>query len=98
MNNNYYQYEGMRNNMMGYEWMRYGGLGALFIGLAIVLIIVLVVVLLVRHNHTPDRPVNRMYETKQEGTGNALAILAERYAKGEITAEQYAKMKADLKQ
>lgn len=84
--------------MMGYDWMRYGGLGAILIGLAIVLIIVLVVALLVRRNHVPDQHVNRMYETKQEGAGNALAILAERYAKGEITAEEYAKMKSDLKQ
>ena len=98
MNNNYYQYEGGRNNMMGYDWMRYGGLGAILIGLAIVLIIVLVAALLVRRNHVPDQHVNRMYETKQEGAGNALAILAERYAKGEITAEEYAKMKSDLKQ
>lgn len=97
MNNNYYQNEGMRNNMMGYGLMRFGWLGALFIGLAIVLIIVLVVVLLTRHSHAPDQPVNRMYETKEAGTGNAMAILAERYAKGEITEEQYAKMKSDLK-
>jgi Predicted membrane protein len=78
--------------------MKYGGYGMSLIGLVFACIIMLLilaaiilgVVLLVRYlrksQNNPQMPYN-----------NALNILNERYAKGEISDEEYKKKKAELK-
>lgn len=77
--------------------MRYGGYGMMGYGwgwlmmLGTIVLIVLGVVVLVRYlqrsNHTGIHSVH----------SNAIDILNEKYAKGEITDEEYRKKKAEIK-
>jgi putative membrane protein len=77
----------MYNNygMMGYGWGLIMMLGAMIIS-------VLIIVVLVRYLQNTGRPNYR------EGGKSALDILDEKYAKGEITEEEYKNKKAHIKQ
>ena len=85
------------------SWFGYGigWLWALFVGLLwllFVILLVLLVVWLLRSLSRQRRPGGgaRTYDRSEED--GALAILRERYARGEITREQYAEMRAALKE
>lgn len=77
-------------------FMNYGGLawGAMlvvgFIKLAILVAIVVLAVVLVRRLSRPNQPSEHHSE-------DALAVLKGRYARGDITREQFLQMKEDLK-
>ncbi len=83
--------------MMGYGWMGLGWLWMLLIGLVAAAFIALLVILLIRQSHITSHHANTMPEMKRDSFANALEILAERYAKGEISDEQYARMKSEIK-
>jgi len=73
----------------GYGHMGYYGYGGHFMGILLVILLVVVVYLAVRTAHLRkhgDIPVD-----------TPLDILKKRYARGEITKEQYDAMKPDLK-
>ena len=76
--------------------MNYGGLAwgaVLIIGLvklAILAALVVLAVFLVRRLGRPNQPPDHHSE-------DALAVLKARYARGEITREQFLQMKEDLK-
>ena len=73
----------------GYRMMRYGGGWIMMIG--ILLIIVVAVFALIRYF-----PSTRQTDIKSSQS-NAINILDERYAKGEITDEEYRKKKVEMK-
>lgn len=77
----------MYNNygMMGYGWGLIMMLGATIIS-------VLIIVVLVRYLQNTGR------QDYREGGKSALDILDEKYAKGEITEEEYKNKKANIKQ
>ena len=76
-------------NMMGY----YGWWGMLFGGLMTLIFLGVFVALVV----LAFRAVNRTGGSSSSGTGlTALDILKERYARGEISREQYQSMRQDL--
>lgn len=86
---------------MGYWGYGYGpGMsiaGGILMILFWVLIIVFIVVLLRRamwYDGGHDRDMRHMHRERHEST--ALDILKERYAKGEITKQEYEDMKKDL--
>ena len=83
--------------MMGGSWMdgNWGAWGlAPFVGLAIVLVLI---VLLARAIQViPDRPALVHPVTAPPNPADAWSILDARYAKGEITREEYVRMRADL--
>lgn len=89
----------MWNNWWGDGWWGYMhvfGLGGLVMMIFYILIIVLTVYLLIRLLRTGrayDYNVNR-WERKVD----PLDILKERYARGEITDEEYERMKQKLKE
>ena len=81
--------------MMGYG---YSGIFMLFGGLILVGIIVLVVYAIVHATNISGRSGSQiMPEVQRESARRALEILAERYAKGEISDEEYNQKKAELK-
>ncbi len=73
--------------MMG--WYPYMGFGMSLIWLIVIIVIAYLIYKLIKEGRilAPQKPVTR----------GAEDILAERYAKGEITREQYLQMKEDLK-
>lgn len=73
------------DSMMGWGGFGFGWLSMLFWWVFIILAIVAIVKWL----------SNNQNSTKREGD-NALDILKERYAKGEVTKEQFEQMKKDL--
>ena len=81
---------------MGWGWMVTGG--ALLLGLLVWVIIMLVR----RREHGPMSPMpmcmhmGSMGQPYGDAGDRALQILKERYAKGEITKEQFDQMKRDL--
>jgi putative membrane protein len=81
--------------MMGYydwTWMwLFGGL----IVIIVVGVIIYAVVRLTNASHKTD--VNASSEARRESSSQALEILAQRYAKGEINDEEYNKIKMSLK-
>ena len=90
--------------MMRYEFWELGGLcrhmgfgGGIFMmigGLLLLGLVIYVIVVLTgkrQTNHTV--PVSTVYQD----TGNALNILNERFARGEINEEEYARKKAELR-
>lgn len=77
-------YGGYGYGMMGYGWGWLMMLGTL-------IIIVLAAVALVRYLQRTNQ--NDIHSSH----GNASSILDERYAKGEITDEEYRKKKAEIK-
>ncbi len=80
------QYGPMHGPGGGWHFMPFGGLGWLIIiGLAIVFI-----VFLVRRGQAPSRP------SAHHDRETALDVLKKRYARGEITREEFTAMKEDL--
>jgi putative membrane protein len=73
--------------MMG--WYPYMGFGTGLLWLIVIIVIAYLVYRLIKNEKilAPNRPVIKSAED----------ILAERYAKGELTREQYMQMKEDLK-
>jgi putative membrane protein len=79
---------------MFWPWHWFGGIFCILISILIIVIIVRVIVRIAtggghRHHHWHD-----YYH--DESKNNTLNILQERYAKGEITKEQYESIKKDL--
>ena len=80
--------------MMGYG---YGWVLIFFGGLIVIGIIVLIIFLLVRDiNVTGKSSYSAPPETKLENNSRALAVLAERYARGEISDEEYKQKKIEI--
>ena len=76
------------------HWPFFGGIFSILIAILIIAIIVRIIIRVAtgrgyRHHHWHD-----YYH--DESKSSALNILQERYAKGEITKEQYEGMKKDL--
>jgi putative membrane protein len=77
--------------MMGFG---YGWIFMFFGGLIVIGIIVLIVFALVHAANESGRSgASAQHETKAESASRALAILAERYASGEISEEEYRQKK-----
>jgi putative membrane protein len=72
-------------------WMWLGGL---VIVAVTALIIYALVVIIGRSGRSPSRP---LYEDQRDNSGNALGILAERFARGEINDEEYQQKKNALR-
>jgi putative membrane protein len=85
------------NRMMGYGWMGLGWLIPAIFGFVVFVALVLLVVYLVRRVFSDHRGSAASPNEKQAQANTALAILDERYAKGEIDDAQYARMKAEIK-
>jgi len=76
------------------HWPFFGGIFSILIAILIIAIIVRIIIRVAtgrgyRHHHWHDYYYG-------ENKNSALNILQERYAKGEITKEQYEGMKKDL--
>lgn len=69
--------------------MMIGGGVLLLVFLALLALAIVGIVLLARHGKRSENPKSNVYR--------ALAILDERYAKGELTDEEYEQKKAALK-
>jgi putative membrane protein len=86
-----------KQHMMGYGY-GYGGwwmwLGGFLILAAIAAIVYALVVIVGRSGKNPSHP---SYEEQRNNSGNALGILSERYAKGEVNDEEYQQKKNALK-
>jgi putative membrane protein len=74
----------------GLGWMLFGGLITLAFWVGLIVLIIFAVRALVRSGST--RPV----ESAGPGANRALDILKERYARGEITKDQFDSMRRDL--
>ena len=74
--------------------MLVGGLFAACIALVVITLVVLAIVALVKHTGSSSKNVSPAI---QGSVNNNLAILDERYAKGEIDDEEYARRKENLK-
>jgi putative membrane protein len=86
------------NNMMGYGWSGIGWIGAILMGLVVLVVIALIVFLVVRLSHGSARSgMNHVVSQHPDSSAHALDILSERYAKGELNDEEYAKKKAELR-
>lgn len=77
-------YSGYGYGMMGYGW-------GLLMMIGVIALTILGIVALVRYLQQPSRP------NYQSVGNNALNILNERFAKGEITEEEYKSKKAEIK-
>ena len=72
-------------------WMWLGGL--LIVGVTALAIYALIV-MITRSGKNPSHP---SYDEQLNNSGNALGILAERYARGEINDEEYQQKKNTLR-
>lgn len=79
----------MNGGMMGRAYNPLGGIFSLVVWAAVIIGTALVAVLLIRSNNIATSPTPPRQETP-------LDILKARYARGEITPEQYAQMKKEL--
>ncbi|MCW3975344.1 MAG: SHOCT domain-containing protein [Candidatus Bathyarchaeota archaeon] len=80
----------MGGGMMGPGMMGWGGMGFAWIWIAIFLIVLIVGAYLVITSFKREKMAPSMQ-------AKPIEILKERYAKGEITAEEFKKMKKELK-
>jgi putative membrane protein len=74
----------------GFGWMIFGGLVSLAFWVALIVLIVFAIRALVRSGSRPS------VESVGSPANRALDILKERYARGEITKDQYDSMRHDL--
>lgn len=82
--------------MMGYGW-NYGWIFMLIGGLIIIGIIGLIVYALVRASNGSGKSISSApHEMQNDNTSRALSILAERYARGEISDEEYKQKKIEI--
>ncbi|MCX7615723.1 MAG: SHOCT domain-containing protein [Clostridiales bacterium] len=75
-----------------------GGIVMLVTSLLFIALCILAIIALVKYlrNDTGNKSTGKLLNNS-ESTDNALNILNERFAKGEITTEQYSAMKEELK-
>lgn len=78
-------------HMMSWDWMswRWGGMFGIGL-LALIVILALIFVVFQRYRISPE-PVKRTGDTPME-------VLQKRYAKGEISRDEFLKIKEDLKE
>lgn len=82
--------------MMGYGY-GYGWVLMLVGGLIVIAIIAVVIYLLIRAiNISGKSSSSTQHEMQTANTSRALAVLAERYARGEITDEEYKQKKSEI--
>ena len=82
--------------MMGYGW-NYSWILMLVGGLIVIGIIALIIYALVRATNVSGKSGSSTpHETQNESTSRALAVLAERYARGEITDDEYKQKKIEI--
>ncbi len=79
----------MWSEMSEHGWHNMMGFGGLFMVVFWILIILVIIVLV-------KSLLNRGQESTTRSSDQALAVLKERHARGEIDREQYLKMKANL--
>ena len=79
----------------GFGWMgmMFGGLMMLLFWGVVIVLAVIAIRAFTRSGGWQSRDVNRTADRRED---NALTILKERYAKGEIDKEQYERMRGDL--
>ena len=70
-----------------------GGLFMLLAGLVFIFLVVLCIIALIRYLRTNHKP----FDHNADNTDSAMRILNERFARGEINEEEYAKKKAELR-
>jgi putative membrane protein len=85
-----YGWDGMGPGFMSPGMMGWGGIGygwwMPIVGVVFLIVVIVGLYLVFSGYRKPEKPA----------TGSALDILKERYAKGEITEEQYQKMKKEI--
>ena len=85
------------NYMMGNGWMGIGWIVAILVGLFVLAAIGLIIFLIARIGHGSMRSGVNHNGGQSEISTNALNVLAERYARGEIDDDEYARKKAELR-
>lgn len=89
MRNMFYGFDGLR------PYMSWGGGLFMMIGGVILLGLLIYVIVSLTRNKQTNQPAGR--DTHHQDIGNALNILNERYARGEINEEEYARKKTELR-
>ena len=83
--------------MMGNGWMGIGWIVAILVGLFVLAAIGLIIFLIARMGHGSARSGVNHAGGQPNISANALNVLAERYARGEIDDDEYARKKAELR-
>lgn len=89
MENMFYRFGGLSHRMV---WG--GGIFMIIGGLILLGLLIYGIVILTRGRHTNQPVTNSIV---QQDIGNALNILNERYARGEVSEEEYARKKTELR-